>query len=281
MLNQNAHLSDEELILAADDELSIARGSAVRAHLSACWTCRARMLEIQQTIADIVRVHRENLERQPIDYTATRTRLKARLAELSTGSAPAWAAEFFRSLGSQWGRALAITLVLLASVSIWLRSPNVLRNWMPGRSELSSLPNPRLTPGAVRSVTMAEVCSLPREEVIRAVPTDLEAKVLREYGLHTPSHQEYEVDYLITPGLGGAEQIGNLWPEPYSGTWNAHLKDMLEERLHEMVCDKQIALESAQHEIATDWIAAYKKYIQSTQSFRYSPHGKGRYQRNS
>jgi hypothetical protein len=35
----------------------------------------------------------------------------------------------------------------------------------------------------------------------------------------------------------------------------------LEDRLHRMVCNNQIDLASAQHEIATDWIAAYKKYF--------------------
>jgi len=42
----------------------------------------------------------------------------------------------------------------------------------------------------------------------------------------------YEVDFLMTPELGGAASIHNLWPEPYFETrWNAHVKDDLEERL--------------------------------------------------
>lgn len=73
---------------------------------------------------------------------------------------------------------------------------------------------------------------------------------------------EYEVDFLITPGLGGAEDVRNLWLEPYSSTvWNAHVKDALEDRLHELVCSGNLDLATAQHEIATDWIAAYKKYF--------------------
>jgi hypothetical protein len=43
--------------------------------------------------------------------------------------------------------------------------------------------------------------------------------------------------------------------------WNAHAKDALEERLQYMGCDKQIDLASAQRQIATDWVAAYKKYF--------------------
>jgi hypothetical protein len=73
-----------------------------------------------------------------------------------------------------------------------------------------------------------------------------------------------KIDYLIAPGLGGAEDIHNPWPESYqSSTWNARVKDDLEERLHEMVCTGQLDLTTAQRDIATDWIAAYKKYFRT------------------
>jgi hypothetical protein len=266
MFDRTAHISDEELVLSADNELSVPRRFAVRAHLSACWTCRARMQELQQTIADVASVQRENLDRQPLDFIRVRSKLQGRIEELSNEPAPVPASRFFRALAGQWSYAFALALVLFASVWILRRSPDVLENLWPGRAQFSALPNPRLTPGAVRPVTVAEVCSVQREEVIRTVPAGLQAQVFREYGLRRPKQQDFEVDYLITPGLGGADQISNLWPEPYSGTWNARLKDMLEERLHEMVCKKQITLESAQREIATDWIAAYKKYVPASQS---------------
>jgi hypothetical protein len=58
------------------------------------------------------------------------------------------------------------------------------------------------------------------------------------------------------------EDIHNLWPEPYSSSpWNAHVKDALEEHLHQMVCAGKLDLSTAQRDIATDWIAAYKKYF--------------------
>ena len=72
----------------------------------------------------------------------------------------------------------------------------------------------------------------------------------------------YEVDYLITPALGGADDIGNLWPQSYSATiWNARVKDALEDRLHELVCRGDVDLTTAQREISRDWISAYKKYF--------------------
>jgi hypothetical protein len=72
----------------------------------------------------------------------------------------------------------------------------------------------------------------------------------------------YEVYYLITPELGGANDIRNLRPEPYFTTvWNARVKDALEDHLRDMVCQGDLDLVTAQHDLSTDWIAAYKKYF--------------------
>jgi len=98
--------------------------------------------------------------------------------------------------------------------------------------------------------------------VIRDVSQSMRQEVFQEYGIVKPHSDDYEIDYLIAPGLGGVEDIHNLWPEPYSSsTWNAHVKDALEEHLHQMVCAGQLNLSTAQRDIATDWIAAYKKYF--------------------
>jgi hypothetical protein len=51
-------------------------------------------------------------------------------------------------------------------------------------------------------------------------------------GMANAHGSDYEIGYLIAPGLGlgGVEDIHNLWPEPYtSRTWNAQFKDALEE----------------------------------------------------
>ena len=123
-------------------------------------------------------------------------------------------------------------------------------------------PNRGLTPGATRQVTMSEVCSVPREQVVGDVSVSLRQKVLQEYGIANARPEDYEIDYLIAPRLGGVEDIRNLWPEPYRDRlWNAHVKDALEERLHQMVCSGQLDLHTAQHDIATNWIDAYKKYF--------------------
>jgi hypothetical protein len=71
----------------------------------------------------------------------------------------------------------------------------------------------------------------------------------------------HEVDHLISLELGGSNAIRNLWPEPYAGKWGARTKDVLENRLHELVCDRRLTLRSAQRQEARDWVAAYRKYV--------------------
>jgi hypothetical protein len=72
----------------------------------------------------------------------------------------------------------------------------------------------------------------------------------------------YEEDHLISLELGGDPRSpDNLWPEPWFGAWNAHIKDTLENKLHTMVCSGDIGLREAQQAISTDWVAAYRKYV--------------------
>jgi hypothetical protein len=46
--------------------------------------------------------------------------------------------------------------------------------------------------------------------------------------------------------------------------WNSYVKYALERKLHKLVCAGHLDLKSAQREIASDWIEAYKKYVRTT-----------------
>jgi hypothetical protein len=125
-----------------------------------------------------------------------------------------------------------------------------------------------LTPGAARTVDREALCNstLPKNQM---VPADLRERVFQAYGIAHPDPGKYEVDYLITPALGGADDIRNLWPQPYLSTvWNARVKDELEDRLRDLVCGGRLDLAEAQRDISTDWIAAYKKYFQTDRPVR-------------
>jgi hypothetical protein len=68
-----------------------------------------------------------------------------------------------------------------------------------------------------------------------------------------------EVDHLIALELGGSNIRANLFPEAATPVPGSHQKDRLENRLHAEVCSRQIALRHAQREIATDWVAVYRR----------------------
>jgi hypothetical protein len=252
MLKEPAHLTDQELLMFADGEASRLSARQGRAHLEACWACRARLAEMEETIAEFVSLHRRSVA--PEAVSGPRALLRARLAQAASEPKPrrpfAWILAQRRL--AYLGMALLITLL---GTRIFVgHAPPVLAT--------ITVPDPRLTPGATRPVTISDVCSMPHEEVVRSVPGPLRDQVFREYGIANARPQDYEIDYLIAPGLGGADDIHNLWPEPEaSGGWNSHDKDVLEERLHQMVCSGQLDLSTAQKAIASDWIGAYKKYL--------------------
>lgn len=111
-------------------------------------------------------------------------------------------------------------------------------------------------------VTTDDICIPGYTRAVRDVPTSVKQQAYEEYGIPTHAPGEYEVDHLISLELGGSNSIRNLWPQSYrTKPWNAHVKDALENELHERVCSGQLDLEIAQREIAGNWIEAYKKYF--------------------
>lgn len=110
-------------------------------------------------------------------------------------------------------------------------------------------------------MTVNDICTPGYSKKIRNVPASVKRKVYEEYGITSHEPGEYEVDHLISLELGGSHSIKNLWPESYRGEKNAHVKDRLENKLHRLVCSGELDLKTAQQEIATDWLAAYRKYI--------------------
>jgi predicted anti-sigma-YlaC factor YlaD len=267
MPNEDAHLSDEEMFLVTDGELPSRCAALVHAHLAACWGCRARMAEMEETIAAFARAYRQTLDPRLPSISGPRALLRARLAELaSKPEANSWRRLLNFTLATRDARIIGAAVLIAALAGSFLvhrSTPHRASNSALAAQERGVLPDRSLTPGATRRViTISDVCSMAREEVVSEVSTSLRQEVLKRYGIVNAQASDYEIDYLIAPGLGGVESIENLWPAPYaSRTWNAHVKDDLEERLHEMVCDRELDLSAAQRDIATDWIAAYKKYF--------------------
>jgi hypothetical protein len=123
-------------------------------------------------------------------------------------------------------------------------------------------PNHALTPGvSLPGVTASSVCTSGWAAAHRHVTAQQHSAVFLDYGLSYPQAAgTYELDHLIPLELGETNDNRNLWPEPAIPAPGFHQKDLLENKLHELVCAGTVALVTAQSEIATDWFAAYAKY---------------------
>jgi len=263
MPDQDNHLSDQDILLAADGELTQRRAAEARTHLASCWSCRTRMGELESTIADFVRAHHHALNPQLPPAEGPRAMLKARLAQASSESRPRFWQHLPRFAVSGLTLAYASAILAVAMAGAWTYNHYLAIGSaeMSARVEPAAVPKPDLTPGAIRLVSTHDVCKVQSDDD-DAIPIPVQQKVFQEYGIPNARPADYEVDYLITPELGGASDIKNLWPEPHSSTaWNPYVKDDLENRLHQLVCDGKVSLPVAQHDIATNWISAYEKYF--------------------
>ncbi|MBM3784941.1 MAG: hypothetical protein FJW30_11310 [Acidobacteria bacterium] len=129
-------------------------------------------------------------------------------------------------------------------------------------SRAAYLPDSALTPGVARAASAAEVCALPDGEF--QATQEQARRVFAAYRINRPKPRQYEVDYLITPALGGAADIANLWPQPYEeGVWTARVKDALEDYLRGQVCTGRMELTTAQKEIAANWVEAYQRHFRT------------------
>jgi hypothetical protein len=195
----------------------------------------------------------------------SRALLEARLAELA--QKPHREGWFYLHLplgGRDFAHVCALALFAVLATTALYRQTVDRKSGI--RVYAGLVPDRTLTPGATRPVAIGDLCSVDHDEVIRPVTPTLQQRVFQEYGIANARVDHYEVDYLITPGLGGADDIRNLWPEPrYDTMWNSTVKDQLEDHLHRLVCDGKLSLATAQRDVASDWISAYKKYFHTSE----------------
>jgi hypothetical protein len=252
------HLSEVDLIRFLDEEMSAEESAATGAHLETCELCRIEMTEIA-IVAEEVK------------------------GMVSTSYATGKSTESHHSLRTKLDQASSDSKSLRSQFSLWTRE-----NFNPAyaygalgfvtiaalffifpyadRSDVKlapSLPIRALTPGMTRPVNLEDICASGDSDPDPAVSPQLQEAVFREYGIfQRRADKDFQVDYLISPQLGGTDDVRNLWPQSYKdAVWNAEAKDALERHLSRLVCEGKVSLTEAQSDIATDWIAAYQKYF--------------------
>ncbi len=253
------HLTSKELLLFHDDESGPKAAEAIEGHLASCEQCRIALTVLKSTTERLHELYRydrgeDQLKQQ---YWQMRSRLMSHLRQATE-------ARGFRIHSHVvWRFVYAATGLIGVSLMAYRMYSHV----DPGKAmayvQQRGLPNPKLTPGDVTPVSFSDVCPAKDDDQDPPVPAPIQKVVFDEYGVSNEAQQDqFQVDYLINPQLGGTSSVQNLWPQPYRSTvWNAYAKDALEDRLHSMVCQHKIELSVAQREIAKDWIQAYKKYF--------------------
>jgi hypothetical protein len=260
---EERHLAPEELLLFHDGEMESKLARVADLHLGRCLLCTAALERMKVTLEDVTMMC--DLDYRDARSSSQRMRLRLRLGQEAQSGWTGMLAQYAR-----WTMGLRVAMVLLIVAS----GVYVVRNY-PFQIESASamprsLPDPRLTPGDAVPVRYADICPAKDADQDPPLPLKVRDTVLHEYGVSGGAMQrEFRVDYLISPQLGGTAEIRNLWPQPSrSNAWNASEKDALETKLHSMVCQGEMPLSEAQHEIATDWIASYKKYFRTASTRR-------------
>src|SRR5262249_43322829 len=104
-MNPDGHLTDEQLLLAADGELSPRDSEEVRVHVEACWACRERQQRIGEAIVDVVR-YRDRVVREVAPPSASGSaRLAGKLERLAAdlGRPTGWRQALRRVMQSEAG----------------------------------------------------------------------------------------------------------------------------------------------------------------------------------
>jgi hypothetical protein len=126
-------------------------------------------------------------------------------------------------------------------------------------------PDPKFTPGVVADSDLTSVCHRPKR--LQGVftpgsplvsPADQQV-IFDEYRIPAANIRHYGFDFLVPLQLGGARVRENTWPMATHGV-GFHEKQVLNIRLHELVCRRELALDQAQKAVAGDWIKLWLVY---------------------
>ena len=173
MRTADTHISDQDLLRAADGELPGREAARIQFHLVGCWTCRARRAELERTIEDFVTAHQREAD-------GPRALLRARLRELEETDRPSLAEQcrrvFLRLRGPVFA-SLAAGAAVIIGLSVFSSVQSV---------RASSMPDSALTPGATRTSERDDVCSPSPREGFYPIPATLAYRVFEKYRIRNP-----------------------------------------------------------------------------------------------
>jgi hypothetical protein len=125
-------------------------------------------------------------------------------------------------------------------------------------------PNPKLTPGIVAITNTNEVCALPDHGDLHPIASALQLRIYAEYGDTTKSERHKHIlNYLVPLDLGGGTGADNIWAASLRGTGYYQVVET-DHVIRDLVCRRALPLRVAQHDMQTDWYAAWLRYVVAT-----------------
>jgi hypothetical protein len=128
-------------------------------------------------------------------------------------------------------------------------------------------PDPRLTPGEVRTTDRAAICEHSTREV-RTVSVAAKVAARRAYGLRSASDGwcagGCEIDHRLPLGVGGDNRpgsIANLWPQRPDGPHGYRVKDVCESAVHRDLCAGRLTVAQAQAVFLGDWTVNCRPWV--------------------
>jgi len=117
-------------------------------------------------------------------------------------------------------------------------------------------PDDRCTPGTFDTLTRVQAC---RHKKRPFLSLRERRRISAQYGFRHWTGRNGELDHRVPFFLGGRTEEDNLWPEHGS---IPNVKDRLEFRIHDMVCDWRImSVTEAREVFLGDWTEAYRRYV--------------------
>src|SRR5579862_3240829 len=194
MRREDQHLTDEQLVRAADRELTPAEAGEVREHLASCALCCKQRDLMAASLVDFAEAFRSAAHASPQLLAVSRAKLKARLSEAHNNQwEPAWPDFSGRS-----GVAVCVAIVLAVLLMRFAYGRFSFRGAQLATVEAAGplVPDTHLTPGAIMGVSASQVCSA-KVPVEHRPPSSLQRAVFHEYGMDGAHPDGYEVDHLI------------------------------------------------------------------------------------
>jgi hypothetical protein len=178
-----SHPSDADLLIFYEGRLAWLRRVGVARHLARCGVCRARGETLEAALSSFLFAPQRADGR---DVLGMRTELLAKMSKFTDASKGKQAAWLLHSRGIHRVASACMALLIVAAgvltfKAVEIGSVNLWRMTQTNRD----LPIRRLTPGAIRTAQVGELCKTADPDNDRAINPITERQVFQEYGFRS------------------------------------------------------------------------------------------------